>query len=60
MKLLQKLTMIFKGGKLPDEKRPDDITSKSEGTMHGACAIDGKCCGGSNQGCCGMEQCDCK
>ena len=57
MKLLQKLTFIIKNRRLPDETRPDDISSKSE-HAHGhdccehedsskkgaVCSIDGACC----------------
>lgn len=57
MKLLQKLTFIMKNRRLPDEVRPDDMSSKATHShgdaccdhgepkpTGGVCSMDGKCC----------------
>jgi len=75
MKLLQKLTFIIKNRRLPDETRPDDISSKSEqghdaccdhdepNKIGGACSVNSTCCQVGEKkegmGCCG-EDCECE
>lgn len=75
MKLLQKLTFIIKNRRLPDETRPDDISSKAEHThgdccdhdeskkMGGVCSVDGACCQAGEKKevkCCCGDDCECE
>lgn len=62
MKILDRIKLMFVKGGSPDEKRPDDMTSKK---MSGAmCAIGDKCCqapSAESKSCCGEDSdCDCK
>lgn len=65
MNILQKLSFILKGSRLPGEERPSDMTSKME---HGCCegheekAAASTCCSmkKTEMSCCAEGECECK
>ena len=60
MKILDRIKLMLVKGDSPDEKRPDDMTSKKGDT----CSIGDKCCqmpSAESKSCCDDDHdCDCK
>lgn len=62
MKIIDRIKLMFVKDGSPDEKRPDDMTSKK--SAGATCSIGDKCCqmpSAESKSCCGDDgECDCK